>query len=226
VIDTLAISVFLIVLEFVEIARLDKIMKTANTRGHKAKKSAAACEDSDEDELFSDSDDKDDDYPDWRLMLKNVEGNPDLFKTTTTQLKLNELSRLYDPRVARSCIDFNTGTDKEEDPREVRSFPTSPRAYLDFEAPNFGNYGNAFDNCYAESKGPLAKDALKTYSEMGTQAQPSEILTALARKGGDLVTPGLDTDGDYSRRRGTKKKRGRKNKYITQIDAEDDEEAD
>ena len=41
-----------------------------------------------------------------------------------------------------------------------------------------------------------------------------------------MVTPGLDNDGDYSRRRGTKKKRGRKNKYITQIDAEDDEEAD
>lgn len=214
-IDTLAICIFLIVLEFIELAQLDKIMKTANTRGHKAKKSAAACEDSDDDELLSDSDGQDDDYPDWRLMLKNVEGNADLFKTTTTQLKLNELAQLYDPRVARSCIDFNTGTEKEEDPREVRSFPTSPRAYLEFEAPNFGNYGNAFDNCYAESKGPLAKDALKTYSEMGTQAQPSEILTALARKGGDLVTPGLDTDGDYSRRIGTKKKRGRKNKYIT-----------
>ena len=52
--DTLAISLFLIVLEFVEIARLDKIMKTANTRGHKAKKSAAACEDSDDDAMLSD----------------------------------------------------------------------------------------------------------------------------------------------------------------------------
>jgi hypothetical protein len=166
--DTLAISLFLIVIEFVEIARLDKIMKTANTRGHKAKKSAAACEDSDEDGLLTDSDENEDDYPDWRLMIKNVEGNQELFATTATQLKLNELSRLYDPRVARSCVEFNTGTDKEEDPREVRSFPTSPRAYLEFEAPNFGNYGDAFDNCYAESKGPLAKDALKTYSEMGT----------------------------------------------------------
>jgi len=167
VVDTLAISVFLIIIEFVEIARLDKIMKTANTRGHKAKKSAAACEDSD-DELLTDSDDKDDDYNDWRLMLKNVEGNPNLFKTNQVQLKLNQLAREYDPRVARSCVDFNTGTEKEEDPREVRSFPTSPRVYAEFEAPNFGNYGNAFDNCYAESRGPVTKDALKTYSEMGT----------------------------------------------------------
>ena len=59
---------------------------------------------------------------------------------------------------------------------------------------------------------------------MGTQAQPSEILTALARKGGDLLTP--NTDNDYIRRGTTKKKRGRKNKYYRQIDAEDDEEAD
>lgn len=92
VIDTMIIAIFLIILEFIELARLDKIMKTANTRGHKAKKSAAACEDSDDDDLLSDSDDKDDDYPDWRLMLKNVEGNAELFKTTTTQLKLNELA--------------------------------------------------------------------------------------------------------------------------------------
>jgi len=60
---------------------------------------------------------------------------------------------------------------------------------------------------------------------MGTQAQPSEILSALARKGGDLLTPGVDKD-DYSKRKTTKKKRGRKNKYYRQIDAEDDEEAD
>ena len=83
-IDTLAISLFLIVLEFVEIARLDKIMKTANTRGHKAKKSAAACEDSDDDAMLSDSDENDDDYPDWRLMIRNVEGNQELFSTTAT----------------------------------------------------------------------------------------------------------------------------------------------
>ena len=83
-IDTLAISLFLIVIEFVEIARLDKIMKTANTRGHKAKKSAAACEDSDEDGLLTDSDENEDDYPDWRLMIKNVEGNQELFATTAT----------------------------------------------------------------------------------------------------------------------------------------------
>jgi len=39
-----------------------------------------------------------------------------------------------------------------------------------------------------------------------------------------LLTP--NTDNDYIRKGTTKKKRGRKNKYYRQIDAEDDEEAD
>ena len=46
---------------------------------------------------------------------------------------------------------------------------------------------------------------------MGTQAQPSDILTALQRKGGNLITP--DTDNDFHRKKNQKKKRGRKNKY-------------
>ena len=80
------------------------------------------------------------------------------------------------------------------------------------------------DNCGFEAKDPGPKNNA-TYSEMGTQAQPTEILSALARKGGDLLTPGLEKD-DYLRKKTTKKKRGRKNKYYRQIDAEDDEEAD
>lgn len=39
------------------------------------------------------------------------------------------------------------------------------------------------------------------------------------------MTPGFDKD-DFSKKKQTKKKRGRKNKYIAAIDAEDDEEAD
>jgi hypothetical protein len=75
-IDSLAIAVLLIVLEFVEIATLDRIMKTVNTTGHKSRKSAAACESSEEEELnisSSDGDEDDDDeelLPDWRLQLK------------------------------------------------------------------------------------------------------------------------------------------------------------
>lgn len=33
--DTLLLSIFLIIIEFYEISQLDKIMKTVNTHGHK-----------------------------------------------------------------------------------------------------------------------------------------------------------------------------------------------
>jgi len=84
-IDSMAICVVLIVLEFVEIATLDRIMKTVNVTGHKSRKSAAACESSDAYEVnissaYEDEDEDDEAYPDWRLQLKQVEGNQDLFK--------------------------------------------------------------------------------------------------------------------------------------------------
>jgi hypothetical protein len=70
----------MILVEFYEISKLDNIMKTVNTSGHKEKKSAAACESSeDENFLTSEDENESDDYPDWKLMLKNVEGNPNLF---------------------------------------------------------------------------------------------------------------------------------------------------
>lgn len=83
IIDTLILSLFLILIEFYEISQLDKIMKTVNTSGHKEKKSAAACESSEDENalLTSEDDNESDDYPDWKLMLKNVEGNHNLFLT-------------------------------------------------------------------------------------------------------------------------------------------------
>ena len=79
-IDSFAICIFLLVMQFVEVSRLDNIMKTANTKGKQSKKSAAACQDSTDDELSSEGTEEDDDWPDWRIMLKNVEGNTELFK--------------------------------------------------------------------------------------------------------------------------------------------------
>ena len=224
--DTLAIAGFLITLEFIEIATLDKIMKTTNTKGHKARKSAAAVESSDEGEINCSSTDSDgdDDYPDWRGTIKTVNGNENLYKQTKCQLKINGLEKKFNLRCSASCGEFDTGYDKEEDDRLVRSFPTSPREYKDFDGIDFNLFGKNFDNVYAESRAPGGRGG-KEFSEMGSQAQPSDILTALARKGGDLMTPGLDKD-DYSKRKSQKKKRGRKNKYIAAIDAEDDEEAD
>ena len=257
--DSCMLTVVMMFLQFYEISKLDKpntYMITVNTSGHQGKKSLAANESSDEEGLMSTSDESDDeDWPDWRLMLKHVEGNTELFKKTQFQLKLNELELRMDLRKAESLCDFDTRGEADqrdgrreddaprledkkpaywdddenfgylEDPRGTRSHPASPRFLKEFDGTDFEHFGNRFDNCYAESQAPRVRGDGKEYSEMGTQAQPSEILTALARKGGDLVTPGVDKD-DYSKRKSQKKKRGRKNKYYRQIDAEDDEEAD
>jgi hypothetical protein len=112
-IDSLAIAIFLVVAGFIEVARLDKIMKTVNTSGHRQRKSAAACVSSEDSDEFSTESSEEDDYPDWRLMLKHVEGNHKLFKKTPIQLKLNDLEKRFDLRAAESCGEFNTGTEKE-----------------------------------------------------------------------------------------------------------------
>jgi len=41
--------------------------------------------------------------------------------------KLEELLNIFGRRQCKSCIEFPTGTELEEDPRKHRSFPLSPR---------------------------------------------------------------------------------------------------
>lgn len=87
--DSVVLCIFLLVMEFIEIARLDLIMRTVNTSGHQQRKAATACQSTDdEDMLSSGGSEEDDDWPDWRLMLKNVEGNRNLFEKTKFQLQL------------------------------------------------------------------------------------------------------------------------------------------
>lgn len=76
-------------------------------------------------------------------------------------MKLNDLEKKFDLRCAESCIEFNTGTEKEEDDRLVRSFPNSPKGYREFNGIDFENYGKTFDNVYADSKPPALKDGGK-----------------------------------------------------------------
>lgn len=165
-IDSFLIASFLIALEFIEIATLDRIMRTMNVSGNNTKKSQAAIVSSDEESVaVSSSDDADDDYPSWRLMIKKVEGNQDLYKQTSTQLKINDLERKFKLRTCDSCIEFPTGTDIQEDERMVRSFPTSPREYRHYDGMNPENYGKTFDNVYAEGR---PKRGPKEFSEMGS----------------------------------------------------------
>ena len=49
------------------------------------------------------------------------------FKEIYLDNKLEELLCIFGRRQCKSCIEFNTGTELEEDPRKVRSYPLSPR---------------------------------------------------------------------------------------------------
>ena len=81
--DSVVLCIFLLVMEFIEIARLDLIMRTVNTSGHQQRKAATACQSTDDEGMLSSGgSEEDDDWPDWRIMLKNVEGNRNLFDKT------------------------------------------------------------------------------------------------------------------------------------------------
>ena len=54
--------------------------------------------------------------------------------------KLEEMLTVFGRRLVKSCIEFNTGTEKEEDPRKVRSWPMSPTG-----EEHYRNQANDFD---------------------------------------------------------------------------------
>lgn len=60
--------------------------------------------------------------PEWDKYLQYYKF-PEIFLDN----KLEELLNIFGRRQCKSCFEFNTGTELEEDPRKVRSFPLSPR---------------------------------------------------------------------------------------------------
>ena len=93
--------------------------------------------------------------------------------------KLEEMLNVFGRRLTKSCIDFNTGTEKEEDPRRVRSWPLSPRGeeYYsklpnDFDLVDF----QLEDNVYAdiENVTEMFKSMVEV-SEIGTQIVPKDV---------------------------------------------------
>ena len=69
----------------------------------------------------------------------------------------------------------------------------------------------------------FGNDLARDFSDFGAQVFSFDVMEALDRKGGNLLTPGIENQ--IERRKTKIKKRGRKNKYYRQIDQEDDEEA-
>jgi len=155
-----------------------------------------------------------------REMLKKImqqcKGNQDLINDANG--KPNDLT----PRdVRRRCNSMtNMIQELETDPREIKSEPPKPKPGWDD-----GEESDVPDNVYAESKpfDPLAGIG-KVYVNVTTQVFPEEFGKTVSRQGVDYMTMDSPEPGGY-KRRDKNKKRGRKNQYYTQIDAEDDEEA-
>ena len=154
-------------------------------------------------------------------MLKQIMNHVKAHKDLNLNNRFDELLTDMGPRRTKSMIEF--GNELEDDPRHTRSEPSSPKH--DGDEFDRNTPLPTIDNVYAESKpaDPLGKLG-KTYSEFDQQVMPDDFDRFLSRKGGDFVQFDQGTELD-SNRKAKNRKRGRKNQYYTQIDAEDDEEA-
>ena len=150
-----------------------------------------------------------------KQIMNHVRGNKDI----NLNNRFDELLGDMGPRRCQSMIDF--GNELEEDPRKTKSLPGSPRN--DFEFDKEGLPG--IDNVYAESKpaDPLGRLG-KTFSDFDSQVQHKDFDKYVSRKGGDFFQ--FEKEDYQTSRKRKNKARGRKNQYYTQIDAEDDEEAE
>lgn len=209
-IETLLISIAMIILEILELIKLKHYLK--ETPGYQQVYSDSVMNVS---EMGDQSYDKKMREDMLKQIMGKVKGNQDLFLNN----KLDDLFSKFGNRRCNSMIQFDN--EKEKDPRLTKSLPHSPTS-VDFDKDAYMNerFGN---NVYAESQppNPLGRQG-KEYTDADTQVKSSDIGKILARKGGDFV----NFEGSESSRRKDKKnkRRGRKNQYYTQIDAEDDEE--
>lgn len=122
-----------------------------------------------------------------KSIMNQIKGNRDLFLNN----KLDELLEQFGDRKCKSMIDF--GSDKEEDDRNIRSFPLTPKTKKQYEGPFTFDYLPREDNVYAESKppNPLGKIG-KEYSDADIQTLAPR---GVPKNGGNLPT--LDDNDDY-----------------------------
>lgn len=101
-------------------------------------------------------------------LLMNVKTNQDMFLNN----KLDDLLDMFGDRKCKSMIELGTGWAKEEDPRQVITWPLSPRKQIEYD----GEYhftkddmiGGYEDNVYADCKIP---DPVYEVAVQGDQPQ-------------------------------------------------------
>lgn len=142
------------------------------------------------------------------LFKKIQHGSSNTFKTN----KWEDLLQMFGSRRCKSMIDLSTGWDKEQDPRHTKTWPISPGLEAQMEMAGLKKFGpdDAYalqDNCYAEGVHKLkGKD-----KNIQGDAARMEFQSALNRKHGDLMAREDETDELHTRKGA--RRRGRKNKY-------------
>lgn len=99
-----------------------------------------------------------------KSIMNQIKGNRDLFLNN----KLDELLEQFGNRKCKSMIGLDN--ELEEDEREIRSYPLTPKTKKLYEGPFIFDYLPREDNVYAESKppNPLGKIG-KEYSDAELQ---------------------------------------------------------
>jgi hypothetical protein len=156
-----------------------------------------------------------------KRLIGDVKKNQDLFLNN----KLDDLLKMFGDRKCRSAVELSTGWEKVQDPRKIVTWPLTPEHLKEYD-PNYkftkdDMFGCHEDNVYAEAK---VKPEAHPVAVQGDQGQ-QDFMHQLRRKQGDLLAA-ADSDDELNTRKKGGKRRGRKNKYYTAIDAEDDEEAE
>jgi hypothetical protein len=208
-IETIVLSIYLIVLGLIEKVQINKIFEYTEVFGTQKL--------SKEMDTFNKKGRK----LQMNSLLAKVKNSSNAFNDK----KLSDLLMLFGGRKCRSMQDLGTGWPEEDDPRHLKTWPISRALWESMEQQGFKKFTpeDAFgmqDNCYAEG---VHRHTGKDKNVQGDAAN-LEFQNALNRKHGDLMAK-LDEEDEMHTRK-DKRRRGRKNKYYNQIDLEDDQELD
>jgi len=217
-VETMILSLVSIVLSLIEIYKLKEYL-AYNEKSNKGGKGLRVRSGYDEYGLeMMDKDQR-------SLMMKNLLGNVKKNQGFFLNNKLDDLLALFGDRKCKSCIELSTGWDKVQDPRKIVTWPLTPDRIKeydeDYKFTKDDMFGNHDDNVYAEAK---QKPEVISEAVQGDQGQ-QDFMRQLQRKHGDLLAGG-ESEDELNTRKKQGKRRGRKNKYYSAIDAEDDIEAE
>lgn len=197
-IETIVLSIYLIILQFVERAYINRIFEYTESPSKLATSEAMKKYDGKKGRKLQMN----------NLLLKVKNSSSAAFKDN----KLSDLLQMFGGRRCKSMTELATGWPQEEDPRHVHTWPISRDLTEQMEIAGLKKFTQEDsyalqDNCYAEG---VHRNKGKDKNIQGDAAK-LEFQSALNRKHGDLMAK-MDEEDEMHTRKGTRR-RGRKNKY-------------